>query len=111
MDDLATVRAQIKNWERSFKEKHGRPPTVNDIKENHHIGQFLQTLNQLLLTAIQLKNINSTRSSLKQLVYHKTRLRRSLRTRHPLRPQERHVQRSLLLSSYLNRVLFNRLHL
>lgn len=41
MDDLATVRAQIKSWERSFKEQHGRPPTVNDIKENNHIGQFL----------------------------------------------------------------------
>lgn len=39
MDDLATVRAQIKSWERSFKEQHGCPPTVNDIKENNHIAE------------------------------------------------------------------------
>jgi len=44
MDDLATVRAEIKSWERSFKEQHGRPPTVSDIKENKGVGQLLQTL-------------------------------------------------------------------
>jgi len=38
MTDLATVRAEIKSWERSFKETNGRPPSVDDIKQNDAIG-------------------------------------------------------------------------
>ncbi|PPQ65780.1 hypothetical protein CVT24_011997 [Panaeolus cyanescens] len=39
MSTIATVRAEIKNWERSFKETNGRPPTVDDIKQNSEITE------------------------------------------------------------------------
>ncbi|KAF8973595.1 hypothetical protein BDZ97DRAFT_1912076 [Flammula alnicola] len=38
MSDLSTVRAEIKAWERSFKDTNGRAPTVNDIKANNAIA-------------------------------------------------------------------------
>ncbi|KDR85388.1 hypothetical protein GALMADRAFT_132086 [Galerina marginata CBS 339.88] len=38
MAELATVRAEIKAWERSFRESNGRPPTVDDIKQNPAIA-------------------------------------------------------------------------
>ncbi|KAF9566131.1 hypothetical protein CPC08DRAFT_740806 [Agrocybe pediades] len=34
MAELASLRAEIKAWERSFKESNGRTPTVDDIKQN-----------------------------------------------------------------------------
>ncbi|KAF8913045.1 hypothetical protein CPB84DRAFT_1760222, partial [Gymnopilus junonius] len=38
MSELATVRAEIKTWERSFKSTNGRPPTVDDIRQNPAIA-------------------------------------------------------------------------
>ncbi|KAF8203027.1 hypothetical protein BJ912DRAFT_942642 [Pholiota molesta] len=38
MSELSTVRAEIKEWERSFKETSGRAPTVDDIKANSTIA-------------------------------------------------------------------------
>ena len=38
MADVATVRAEIKAWERSFKEDNGREATIQDIKDNPAIG-------------------------------------------------------------------------
>ncbi|KAH9486578.1 DNA replication regulator SLD2 [Psilocybe cubensis] len=38
MAEVATVRAHIKAWERSFKDANGRPPTVDDIKKNPTIA-------------------------------------------------------------------------
>ncbi len=38
MADLATVRTEIKTWERVFKDSQGRPPTLDDIKANNAIG-------------------------------------------------------------------------
>lgn len=37
---IAEVKAEIKAWERSFKEEYLRPPTVEDIRLHPHIGQF-----------------------------------------------------------------------
>ncbi|KAK0481635.1 hypothetical protein IW261DRAFT_1682037 [Armillaria novae-zelandiae] len=37
MSDLATVKAEIKAWERDFKGKHGRSAKVQDIKEHPDI--------------------------------------------------------------------------
>ncbi|KAF9056559.1 DNA replication and checkpoint protein-domain-containing protein [Panaeolus papilionaceus] len=39
MADFTTIRAEIKHWERSFKENNGRPPTVEDIKNNAQIAE------------------------------------------------------------------------
>ncbi|KAF8807766.1 hypothetical protein BYT27DRAFT_7256320 [Phlegmacium glaucopus] len=38
MSDLNTIRAEIKNWERSFKQTRNRPPTVDDIKKDNVIA-------------------------------------------------------------------------
>ncbi|KJA25801.1 hypothetical protein HYPSUDRAFT_37273 [Hypholoma sublateritium FD-334 SS-4] len=38
MADLATVRTEIKTWERVFKDSQGRPPTLDDIKANNAIA-------------------------------------------------------------------------
>ena len=40
MTDLTAIRAEIKNWERSFKQTRNRPPTVDDIKQDSVIGKF-----------------------------------------------------------------------
>ena len=40
MTDLSAIRAEIKNWERSFKQTRNRPPTVDDIKKDGVIGKF-----------------------------------------------------------------------
>ena len=37
-EDVASVRAEIKAWERGFLDKHERNPTVEDIRENQLIG-------------------------------------------------------------------------
>ncbi|KAF5352433.1 hypothetical protein D9756_006039 [Leucocoprinus leucothites] len=37
--DLASVRAEVKAWERSFRETNGRNPTVDDIKKQQTIAQ------------------------------------------------------------------------
>jgi hypothetical protein len=38
MNDVASLRAEIKTWERTFKAKKGREPTVDDIKKLPDIG-------------------------------------------------------------------------
>src|SRR5258708_1144018 len=38
MAELATVRAEIKAWERSFKEDHGRAATVDDVRQDDAMG-------------------------------------------------------------------------
>ncbi|KAH0838157.1 hypothetical protein J3R83DRAFT_6408 [Lanmaoa asiatica] len=37
-DSLALVRAEIKTWERDFVSRHGRDPTVQDIRDQPPIG-------------------------------------------------------------------------
>ncbi len=49
--DVATIRAEIKAWERSFKETNGREPTIEDIKKQPTIGvSRLGHLSRILLT-------------------------------------------------------------
>lgn len=48
MADLATVRTEIKTWERVFKESQGRPPTLDDIKANNAIGMQLYISHDVL---------------------------------------------------------------
>jgi hypothetical protein len=38
MAELAVVRAEIKAWERTFKEQHGRAATVDDVRQNDAMG-------------------------------------------------------------------------
>jgi hypothetical protein len=38
MDDIPSLRAELKAWEREFKTDHGREPSVDDIKERPSIG-------------------------------------------------------------------------
>jgi len=38
MAELAVVRAEIKAWERSFKEDHGRAATVDDVRQDDAMG-------------------------------------------------------------------------
>ncbi|TFK36895.1 hypothetical protein BDQ12DRAFT_724720 [Crucibulum laeve] len=53
MQDLPTLRAQLKMWERSFNTLHGRNPTVDDIKrdpaiaEKYKLHKKLSKLSQL----------------------------------------------------------------
>lgn len=50
MSELSTVRAEIKEWERSFKEANGRAPTVDDIKANGTIGERWLVASAFVLT-------------------------------------------------------------
>jgi hypothetical protein len=50
MSELSTVRAEIKEWERSFKETSGRAPTVDDIKANSTIGELCLVASIFVLT-------------------------------------------------------------
>jgi hypothetical protein len=36
--ELATARAEVKAWERSFKQENGREPTVDDIRKQPAVG-------------------------------------------------------------------------
>lgn len=36
--DVAAIRAEIKAWERSFKETNGKEPTIDDIKKQPAVG-------------------------------------------------------------------------
>lgn len=47
MADVASLRAEIKNWERTFTASEGRNPSVDDIKRLPHIGS---TARPLILT-------------------------------------------------------------
>lgn len=38
MADLATIKADLKAWERTFKAKNGREPKKDDIKLDPDIG-------------------------------------------------------------------------
>ncbi|KAF8167715.1 hypothetical protein B0H34DRAFT_792410 [Crassisporium funariophilum] len=50
MADLATVRSEIKFWERSFKDLNGRVPTVDDIKKNNDIADKYKQYKRLSRT-------------------------------------------------------------
>lgn len=39
MQNVSSVRAEIKAWERSYKLENGCEPSVDDIKKLPHIGQ------------------------------------------------------------------------
>ncbi|KAF6766590.1 hypothetical protein DFP72DRAFT_867069 [Ephemerocybe angulata] len=47
MSDVVSVRAEIKSWERAFKSKEGREPTVDDIRKLPHIAQKYKTYKKL----------------------------------------------------------------
>jgi hypothetical protein len=36
--ELASVRAEVKAWERNFKRENGRDPTVDDIRKQPAVG-------------------------------------------------------------------------
>lgn len=36
--ELASVRAEVKAWERNFKQENGREPTVDDIRKQPSVG-------------------------------------------------------------------------
>ncbi|KAJ7446401.1 hypothetical protein B0H11DRAFT_1745867 [Mycena galericulata] len=39
MDEVSTLRTEIKGWERSFKATHGRDPSVQDIKKQPGLAE------------------------------------------------------------------------
>jgi len=40
MDHVSALKAQIKAWERSFRQTHGKDPSVQDIRDNPDIGKL-----------------------------------------------------------------------
>jgi len=42
---IQSVKSEIKSWERDFKVKHARHPTVQDIKDQPPIGIYLHLIN------------------------------------------------------------------
>lgn len=38
--DLSALKSEIKRWEHNFKSRHGRDPTVQDIKDRPDIGTW-----------------------------------------------------------------------
>ena len=38
--DVAALRAEIKAWERDFRSKHGRDPSIQEIKDQPTIGTY-----------------------------------------------------------------------
>ena len=65
---LATVKAEIKTWERAFRAKHDRNPTRDDIKARRDIGVCLPDVAVSVTDArgVQRINILFTKSSLKR---------------------------------------------
>lgn len=65
--DLASLRAEIKVWERVFKAEHQRNPTIDDIKSLPKIGQSLPgtccPVSCSSQSRIQLLSTNFTRKS------------------------------------------------
>ncbi|TCD62846.1 hypothetical protein EIP91_006359 [Steccherinum ochraceum] len=65
--DVATVRAEIKAWEHAYRAKHGRHPTVQDIKDEPAIAEKYKLYKKLnkakQATAIPAASSSSTRSS------------------------------------------------
>ncbi|KAG7098976.1 hypothetical protein E1B28_000863 [Marasmius oreades] len=47
MTDVASVRSEIKTWERSFKEEHGRHPSVEDVRNNPSIADKYRVYKKL----------------------------------------------------------------
>ncbi|KAK1228503.1 hypothetical protein PQX77_008443 [Marasmius sp. AFHP31] len=53
MSDLASVRAEIKAWERSFKDENDRLPSVDDIRRNSSIANKYRLYKKLTKTSQQ----------------------------------------------------------
>lgn len=64
---LALVRAEIKTWERDFASRHGRDPSLQDIRSHPPIGAPSFYAFPLTLTVLQPRNTSSTRSFPRQL--------------------------------------------
>jgi hypothetical protein len=56
MAELAIVRTEIKAWERSFKEEHGRAATVDDVKQDDAMGAPTLSEGQGICLPINLAN-------------------------------------------------------
>lgn len=52
MTDALSLRTEIKSWERAFKTKNQRAPTVQDIKDNPEIGVSRQHLDPTMLVEL-----------------------------------------------------------
>ncbi|KAF8642006.1 hypothetical protein AX16_009728 [Volvariella volvacea WC 439] len=52
MADLASLRSQIKEWERSFRDAHGRNPTVDDIKQQPGLADKYKLYKKMSKTAV-----------------------------------------------------------
>lgn len=47
MEDLATVKRQIKEWEHEFQRKNNKPPSKLDVKQNDNVYHLYKTYKQL----------------------------------------------------------------
>jgi hypothetical protein len=104
MDPLSTVRTEIKSWERSFKSKHGRDPTIQDIKSVSSIGLSSSAVNPSISShlSIQPTSTDSTRSfqSLLDPLLHLHLLKPPL-AHHPLHQEDGHRHASLTFYSQI----------
>ncbi|PPQ64503.1 hypothetical protein CVT26_002042 [Gymnopilus dilepis] len=63
MSELATVRAEIKAWERSFKSTNGRAATVDDIKQNPPIADKYKLYKKLSKAAASASSSSTPKAS------------------------------------------------
>ncbi|EAU92725.1 hypothetical protein CC1G_01770 [Coprinopsis cinerea okayama7 len=63
MSDLASLRAEIKQWERQFRAKEGRDPDVNEIKKRPEIAQKYKQYKRLQKAAKESKAAPEATSS------------------------------------------------
>lgn len=61
--EIATVRAEIKSWERAFRSENSRNPTVEDIKANHKIAEKYKLYKKLCKTAAMSTTVSSNNHS------------------------------------------------
>lgn len=105
--DVAALRVEIKSWEREFKAKHGRDPSIQEIKDQPAIGTFSSSHPVLPRSPrVQPQSTNSTSPSLRPFLPVRIPLRAPLHPRprrhvNPRRPhpscQRLEPSRSILL--------------
>lgn len=63
--DLATLRADIKTWERDFKAHHGRQPTIEEIKQLPAMGTYrISSFTDLLSYPITSRKVQALQETL-----------------------------------------------
>jgi len=59
--ELTGMQEQIREWQKGFKEKHGRKPTFEEMRNDPHIGPLFKSIEQqknAMKVAVQKWRIN-----------------------------------------------------